>query len=506
MVADAVLESAGGVVVPDAVAYAWAATPAITAITPDVIGAARSTGVTITGNFSAFVTTAGSTACVPTMEFRSSDGQASRTCGNLTVTATAATCTLFRSEGFGADQQQQSTPQLTLCTAEGTAVYAHPEPAVARVDVGLRVTSVTPAEGSIAGGTILTLRGVGFATADETMLVRELTRDVRAPMLSVALVAAGDCSVPCAIATSNFTTVVCTVARALFPCVSRVGRNGTVSANVSVTMNGYAVPCQGAEDTCVFTTPAVADSPRLLSLDATDALVVVHGVHLQSTPRVYLGLEECSITSANASVIVCVPPVLPAGKYPVQVSFDSFGWAAQPMDVSAHLVYESSLAVTSLHPRLSSVGGGRLVTMRGRGFATQRRENTVRVGGAEAHVVHSNTSMVVFVTPSAIPRDHTCASTECLTDGTGWRKFEPCVFPFIHDGQLHHTCTNHGHETFWCATEVNSAGRARRWGNCGCGYSALRLRVQRNLHRGPRWLHVEGCRVLLFFISSYTFC
>ena len=61
--------------------------------------------------------------------------------------------------------------------------------------------------------------------------------------------------------------------------------------------------------------------------------------------------------------------------------------------------------------------------------------------------------------------------TGCRTKGG--RK---CVFPFKSSGKIYQSCTEDGHNTFWCSTSNKADGSYDEWDNCDvttCGKGTL---------------------------------
>lgn len=161
------------------VQYDWNLTPSITSITPTQMSAARTTVVTISGNFSAFYDSVGN--CSSSMRFVSPSGLY-RECQQLTVGPSSASCQLVRGKPFPVNEQQKMFPRLQLCSVDGQEVVAHPEPTccsespyLGRVDIALRIDGTTPAGGSLAGGTTITISGAGFGPLDGRIVRSALT-------------------------------------------------------------------------------------------------------------------------------------------------------------------------------------------------------------------------------------------------------------------------------------------------------------------------------------------
>ena len=65
-------------------------------------------------------------------------------------------------------------------------------------------------------------------------------------------------------------------------------------------------------------------------------------------------------------------------------------------------------------------------------------------------------------------------SLECKTNGGNVRD-EPCVFPFIYEGDVYQKCTAKSHDQHWCFTKINEdgIGVGGQWGNCGLGCESI---------------------------------
>ena len=159
----------------DTYQFDWEHTPIITSISPTSFSSALSTRVTIHGDFKAFRADA-QYGCRQEMRVVSPSGLF-RTCQQLEVKDTVATCVVVRGKPFPMPEQQKMFPRLSLCAASGVPVVAHPEPDccssspyIGRVDIALRVESTHPKTGSLAGGTLVTIKGAGFANETDKIV------------------------------------------------------------------------------------------------------------------------------------------------------------------------------------------------------------------------------------------------------------------------------------------------------------------------------------------------
>lgn len=201
--------------------YDWSLTPSITKIVPSSISSARTTRVTITGDFSSFTlaSSGASGDCEGTMRFVSPSGLF-RECVDLELQGDSASCTLVRGKSFPREEQQKMLPWLKLChPTSGLAVVAHPEPDCCspppyygRVDLALRIDTTSPSSGSLAGGTLLTINGAGFGPVDGKIVRSALTYNYFDAMTVVNITTDHkilSCDLTCPDCSANFSTIIC---------------------------------------------------------------------------------------------------------------------------------------------------------------------------------------------------------------------------------------------------------------------------------------------------------
>ena len=75
-----------------------------------------------------------------------------------------------------------------------------------RVDIALRIDGTTPAGGSLAGGTIVTIRGAGFGPLDGRIVRSALTYNYFDEM-TVVNITTDFTILKCAVLTSNYSTI-----------------------------------------------------------------------------------------------------------------------------------------------------------------------------------------------------------------------------------------------------------------------------------------------------------
>jgi plastocyanin len=289
------------------VKYDWALTPSITKIQPAAWSGAMSTKITMTGDFSSFVrgntnvagAGANTAACTAGARFVSPSGLY-RECKGLVVEDQQATCWALRGKPFPIGEQPKMFPRLQLCTQSGQEVVAHPEPNCCneapqggdpnpnpgRVDIALRIHSTAPSSGSIAGGTLLTIKGAGFSKATDKIVRSALTYNYYDRMTVVNI--STDMRVfECEVVTASYAQVVCRTPR-LHGNFDRVslssaaltfdgeviyngedgGRRGPGrNARIGVSVNDVTVTGCGSDDDAW--SPPAATEPSAVGCDAT---------------------------------------------------------------------------------------------------------------------------------------------------------------------------------------------------------------------------------------------
>ena len=441
--------------------YDWALTPSMTYMDPIESSSARTVEMTINlrSEF-AFSAAASSSACTPTMTLVSPSGHM-RTCENLVLNATTATCTLVRAAPLPVDEQPLLFPRLALCTNAGEAAIAHPEPQYSLFDHALRISKTIPPVGSVAGGTRVTIRGAGFVRDNEKILRSAYTYNYYDSMVVVDINLA-DRKLSCVVEHSNFKEIICVTtmptARAAAMTASPPHHyTGGYSGVVDVRINDYAPagcgndphppmgnnhtytsngkwapfvtqavssgnsssngfgPKDGAwnwekdgawswEPTKQFTCEfdyAQAATPTIASVSPPvgngATTLTITGTNFGNSPRVHVGQHLCTLRSFNLTQVTCDAPAMTGGRYVVRVDVPQLGYAAHP--VGDAVTFVSKVIFSHVYPRVSSIAGGQLVTIHGYGFSDDIDQNTVTVQGQIVHTIFANHSQIVAVTP-----------------------------------------------------------------------------------------------------------
>ena len=187
-------------------------------------------------------------------------------------------------------------------------------------NVALNLTGVSPASGSTAGGTTLTISGSGFST--------------NASEVNVTIG-----GVQCAVRSSNSTTLVCLTGAA--PAGVRRSRSllAATSYDVLVTPSAgaltFAVPSQQFLYDPTLTPAVTAMSPTRGSTAGGTLLNFTCSNSFTAAPTVMIGTFPCQSVTLGSSgtwftCLTQAPASRPAGPLAVTVSVTGFGNAAQP--------------------------------------------------------------------------------------------------------------------------------------------------------------------------------
>ncbi|XP_035847175.1 fibrocystin-L-like [Sander lucioperca] len=219
----------------------------------------------------------------------------------------------------------------------------------------LIVSSFSPLSGSVAGGTLLTVRGFGFSQnstvtvgSDECTVVHASDTELK-------------CRTPAGTAGSQIVTVM------VGNMSQTAGSSFTYDTNLTAQISGL--------------------SPRTTTVIGHEVLTI-QGSNLGGQDNdsiVLVGGEECVTVQWAETSITCRLPVLPPGIYMVDVQVGNNGYPQTSNGVNANIEY--ILEVYSISPLLGSLMGGTRLTVSGSGFSNNTSDNKVSIGGAECEVM-----------------------------------------------------------------------------------------------------------------------
>ncbi|KAG5842965.1 hypothetical protein ANANG_G00183390 [Anguilla anguilla] len=214
------------------------------------------------------------------------------------------------------------------------------------------VTGVSPAQGSYALDTVLTITGSGFNSENATVLI-------------------GD--VKCSVLQINNSSLTCRVGGA---------SAGTVPVSVSLTGLGHAHYSQEAGFNFTNQLGVVSISPSSGST-AGGALLTVTGYGFSGHTTVLIGGQRCAVLSANLDRLQCRTPPGTAGARAVTVEVGEMSASA-----GDPFVYDADLTpvITSTSPLRTSVLGRASLTIEGMNFQNRTQGSSVLIGERECRI------------------------------------------------------------------------------------------------------------------------
>ncbi|XP_041664378.1 fibrocystin-L-like [Cheilinus undulatus] len=215
------------------------------------------------------------------------------------------------------------------------------------------ISSFSPLSGSLAGGTLLTVKGYGFSQ-DATVTV------------------GGE---ECKIVDGSDTELKCRTPP------------GSGSKNVVVKEGSTTLTASSSFTYDGDLTPQISGmSPNSVNVTGGQVLTVT-GSNLggqDNDSMVLVGAKECTIVEWTATKIQCTLPALPPGSYKVYVQVGNNGYPQASNGVNTNIKY--ILEIHNVSPTAGSLFGGTRLTISGSGFSTYAPENKVSVGEAECDV------------------------------------------------------------------------------------------------------------------------
>jgi IPT/TIG domain len=211
--------------------------------------------------------------------------------------------------------------------------------------------SVTPTSGSVAGGTVLRITGVGLTSVATTQCV------IGDTIVAAAVAAEGDgallCTTP-AVSSAGTVAVGLTVNDG-----ADVITTGLVFSYLPEVLLSSLLPAAGCENggtqLLILGSGFVRDSQLACSFEHSDTTSADAAAAVIVVPAVYV----------SESVLQCGTPRLPLGPAAVRVTVNGADWSEAALTYS----YTPSVSVSAVWPRSGSALGGTAVTVSGTGFS-----------------------------------------------------------------------------------------------------------------------------------------
>jgi hypothetical protein len=386
--------------------YTSALTPLISSVVPAVVSVAISTTLTISGQGFTSLRALATSVDRTISQLNATDYLAlsvmGKKCELLSANDTQLTCKLLRSAPPACNASSFAAPAL-LVDGVGSA-YAS---STTRVDLALRITSLSPSQVSLAGGARLTVLGEGF---HPTYTYAEISGG-RASNLhcSVKLlvdtrgVDATGVTWNTTAASNDFLSLLCDIvfeSSNRLECITRAaGLSPTkaYAAQVQVTVNSIvtAAPFDWPASALRISdqTPVIISSSPASGITGT--LLSLSGVRLGNpVVNITVGDGLCIPSYQDSTTINCTTTAATAGTVKVRVYFAM----GEALNLPSSISFQHITAVDSTFPSAGSLAGGTVLTIRGHGFSDVLAENLVAVGDFPATVVYSTHNTLVVVT------------------------------------------------------------------------------------------------------------
>ncbi|EPY78834.1 fibrocystin-L [Camelus ferus] len=257
------------------------------------------------------------------------------------------------------------------------------------------VASVTPASGSIGGGTTLVITGNGFYPGNTTVTV-------------------GD--EPCQIISVSSSEVCCR---------TPAGTAGTVSVKISV--NAVAYPplsfTYALEDTPLLRGIVPSTGPPGTEIQITGSNFGTDILEIS----VAIDNIQCNVTMVNDTVLQCITGDHAGGTFPVMMHHKTKGSAVSTV------VFEYPLSTQNIHPSQGSFGGGQTMTVTGTGFNPQN--SVILVCGSKCAVdrLASNSTTLLCEIP---PNDGGGPEQRCEVSVVHGKNLSRSTTPFTYTMSL----------------------------------------------------------------------
>ena len=304
------------------------------------------------------------------------------------------------------------------------------------------IGSLSPSEGSIAGGTRVVIRGFGFTGAS-------------------AVVSVG--AIECKVTSISYTEIRCTtgklssLAANTWPLRVHINSDQAV-CNQTDNNNATAYDCMYAYVTPK--TPIVSDIPdRQIAQPTKEITVNGSGFGTDAAAvAVSVGPTSCNITSINDSIILCNVHGISAGSHKLHVYVHPNGdaWFSTSDTITG------VPAITSVSPTQGSIHGGNEITITGNGFDPTYQRVTATLNGVTCAIKSVTFSSVVCVTPPGTGDRRVVVKSNSVTFPTtnSMYTFDAAVTPTV--GTLSITKGHGGQSITISGSSFNKVPSSRR--------------------------------------------
>jgi hypothetical protein len=287
--------------------------------------------------------------------------------------------TATTSEGLGKDEVVVSDEKGV---SSGGASFTYVAPPV--------VSSITPVEGSTAGGTAVKIKGTGFLKGSSVKIGAAAT--------SVVVVSETELTAKTAAGVAGEEEVVVT--------------DEIASSAASGVMFTYVTP------------PSVTKVAPVQGTTLGGTSVVITGTGFVEGAKVTIGKAATAVSVESATEIVATTAAGVAGKDEVVVSYAN-GVASTG---GSSFTYVAPPVVTSISPAEGSTGGGTAVKIKGSGFL---KGSSVKIGAAATSVVVVSETEITAKTGAEAAGKHEVVVTDEIGSSAGGPSFTYATPPTV---------------------------------------------------------------------------
>lgn len=317
----------------------------------------------------------------------------------LTSTTAFVTCLLTRAQ-TDLTTQGPYVPIIDIGTKGYVATSSY------TLDTGYRVTGISPSSGSLEGGNLITITGVGFTGRLTATTVNFVHNDIYDNNILH--------HVPCRIRelATDGTYIKCVTGKPQ-DRVNMTSADPLISGRFEVTVNKFAAPCSPMDNACGYSyslsgTPIITSVLYTTSNDNT-VTAIFTGDRLETDFHVWFGtfmVDDAALTVSNdkKKVTVSSLPEQVAGTVGIFAHSIPLGNVRMRLNYTYPLVLSYIIAPYSTNssavPRGSTVGG-HFLTIVGNGFSRTFERNIVKINNLyDAVVVDANATHLCIRTPS----------------------------------------------------------------------------------------------------------
>jgi hypothetical protein len=284
----------------------------------------------------------------------SSETNEKSSCNVTQATSSQITCSVGHSS--------QGVYAVSVLVRKGRG-FAQVSAGIASLSYSQSITSITPASGSRAGGTLLSIKGTGFytnASINNVLIGSNACIVVSSTTFEIL------CRTP---KTSDATPTPTAISNSVAPVTASITVN-------QVTVSGTQFSYQ------VSLTPLIYSiSPAQLSSSVSGQVVLsvsnIEGL-LPANISVLIGSRPCSVThistlSGSSATVTCLllrtsPLPLPQSLVPVFMTFDAVGYASVDKSGGSIIAFDAGFRLDSISTSSGSISGGTHLTLTGVGF------------------------------------------------------------------------------------------------------------------------------------------